>query len=121
MKTLKIMPLIMGVIVAGAIAVTPMAAMAQGQSQSNSSEIVLSQEQQAKFKEIREETISKIAKVLTPAQMDEFKKKGPQGLTNLSDPQKTQLQQIFESYLGAIRGILTKAQLQQIEQAQPKQ
>ncbi|MBD2125874.1 hypothetical protein NDI39_13970 [Microcoleus sp. ZQ-A2] len=121
MKTLKIMPLIMGVIVAAAIAATPMAAMAKQQSQSNSGEIVLSQEQQAKFKDIREQTISKISKVLSPAQMEEFKKKGPQGLTNLSDPQKTQLQQIFESYLTSIRGILTQDQLRQIEQAQPKQ
>lgn len=121
MKTLKIMPLIMGVIVAAAIAATPGAAMALQQSQPSSGEIVLSQEQQAKFKEIREQTISKIAQVLTPAQMDEFKKKGPQGLTNLSDPQKTELQEIFQSYLTSIRGILTKDQLQQIEQAQPKQ
>ena len=121
MKTLKIMPLIMGVIVAAAIAATPGAAMAQQQSQSNSSEIVLSQEQQAQFAQIRKKTIDQIAKVLTPAQMDEFKKKGPQGLTNLSDPQKTELQEIFQSYLTSIRGILTKDQLQQIEQAQPKQ
>ncbi|AFZ20103.1 hypothetical protein [Allocoleopsis franciscana] len=121
MKTLKIMPLIMGVIVAAAIAATPLAAMAQGQSQSSSGEIVLTQEQQAKFKDIREQTILKISQVLSPAQMEEFKKKGPQGLTNVSDPQKMQLEEIFQSYLKEIRAILTKEQLQQIEQAQPKQ
>jgi hypothetical protein len=121
MKTLKIMPLIMGVIVAAAIAVTPLAAMAQGQSQSNSSEIVLSQEQQAKFAEIRKETIKKIEKVLTPEQMKVFQEKGPQGLTNVSDPQKKELEDIFKSYLTSIRGILTTDQLRQIEQAQPKQ
>ncbi|HEY9614751.1 hypothetical protein [Allocoleopsis sp.] len=121
MKMLKIMPLIMGVFVTAAIAVTPLAAMAETQQPSSRGEITLSQEQQAKFKEIRAQTISKIAQVLTPAQMDDFKKKGPQGLTNLSGTQKTQLQQIFQSYLKSIEGILTKEQLQQIEQARPKQ
>lgn len=121
MKTLKIMPLIMGVIVAAAIAVTPGAAMAQQQSQSSSGEIVLSQEQQAQFAEIRKETIKKIGEVLSPEQMKVFQEKGPQGLTNVSDSQKTQLQKIFETYLTSIRGILTADQLRQIEQAQPKQ
>jgi sulfite reductase beta subunit-like hemoprotein len=77
MKALKIMPLIMGVIVAAAIAATPGAAMAQQQSQSSSGEIVLSQAQQAQFAQIRKDTIERIAQVLTPAQMEQFKKKGP--------------------------------------------
>lgn len=125
MKKLKIMPLLTGTLVAAAIAVTPLAALAQAQgqgsqpSQSANSEIVLSPEQQAKFKEIREQTLAQIQKVLTPAQMNQFKKEGPMGVQNLSDGQKTELQKIFETYIGSIRGILTKEQLQQLEQAQP--
>ncbi len=125
MKTLKIMPLLTGVMIAAAIAVTPLAALAQGRNpqppQQGSTEIVLSPEQQAKFKEIRSQTLEKIAKVLSPEQMAQFKKQGPRGLKNLSDGQKTELQKIFVAYITDIRGILTKEQLQQIEQAQPKQ
>jgi Spy/CpxP family protein refolding chaperone len=121
MKTLKIMPLVMGVLVAAAITVSPLAAMAETQQPSSRGEITLSQEQQAKFQDIRKRTISEIAQVLTPEQMEAFKKDGPQGLTNLSGTQKTQLQKIFQSYLKSIEGILTKEQLQQMQQAQPKQ
>ena len=121
MKMLKIMSLVMGVLVAAAIAVTPLAAMAETQQSPPRGEITLSQEQRVKFNEIREQTIAKIAQVLTPAQMDQFKKNGPRGLTDLSGTQKTQLQKIFESYLDSIKGILTKEQLQQIEQSRPKQ
>jgi Spy/CpxP family protein refolding chaperone len=123
MKTLKILPLITGALMAAAIAMSPVAALAQGQGQGQqqqqSTEIVLSAEQQAKFKEIRAQTLASIAKVLTPAQMDLFQKEGPMALKDLTDPQKAELQKIFETYIVSIRGILTKEQLQQIEQAQP--
>jgi Spy/CpxP family protein refolding chaperone len=123
MKTLKILPLITGALIAAAIAMSPVAALAQGQGQGQqsqqSTEIVLSPEQQAKLKEIREQTLASIAKVLTPAQMNVFKEAGPMALKDLSDPQKAELQKIFETYVVSIRGILTKEQLQQIEQAQP--
>ncbi len=121
MKMLKIMPLVMGVLVAAAIAVTPRAAMAETQQSPPRGAITLSQEQQVKFKDIREQTIAKIAQVLTPAQMKQFKENGPQAVTNLSNPQKTQLKQILESYLTSIRGILTEDQLRQLEQARPRQ
>lgn len=123
MKTLKILPLITGALIAAAIAMSPVAALAQGQGQGQqqqqSTEIVLSPEQQAKFKEIRSQTLASIAEVLTPAQMELFQKEGPMALKDLSDSQKTELQKIFETYIGSIRGILTQEQLRQIEQAQP--
>ena len=123
MKTLKILPLITGALMAVAIAMSPVAALAQGQGQGQqrqqSTEIVLSPEQQAKFKDIRAKTLASIAKVLNPAQMELFQKEGPMALKDLTDPQKAELQKIFETYIGSIREILTKEQLQQIEQAQP--
>lgn len=120
MKRLKIKSLFAGVMVAAAIAVTPLAGFAQQQQrQSGGPEIVLSKEQQDQLAQIRAQTLSQIEKVLSPAQMNQFKAKGPMGIENLSQGQKNELEQIFESYIASIQGILTKEQLQQIEQAQP--
>jgi hypothetical protein len=122
MKTLKIMPLLTGVMIAAAIAVTPLAAKAQAQqSQSRPPEIVLTAEQQSTIKKIRAQTLDEIKKVLSPTQMAQFQKDGPAGLKDLSDPQKKRLQEIFESYIKSIRSTLTQQQLQQLEQARPRQ
>lgn len=120
MKRLKIKLLFAGALVAAAIAVTPLAGFAQQQQrQSGGPEIVLSQDQQKQIAEIRKLTLAQIQKVLSPAQMNQFKDKGPMGIQNLTEGQKKQLEGIFQSYIASIQGVLTEEQLQQIEQAQP--
>lgn len=132
----KSLPMFAGVITTAAIAATSLTAFAQAPPAQKPptqttpaqtpprSRIVFSQEQQAKFEEIKTETVTKIDEVLNAEQKKQFAtgRENGQGLgavQNLSDTQKTKIMGILQAFNSQIGNILTAEQKQQIEQSQP--
>jgi hypothetical protein len=134
----KSLPMFAGVITTAAIAATSLTAFAQApptqkpptqtapaQTPSRS-RIVFSQEQQAKFEDIKKTTITDIDGVLNAEQKKQFAagRENGQGLgavQNLSDSQKKKIMEHLQTFNTKIGDILTAEQKQQIEQSQPRQ
>lgn len=122
-------------IVAVAIAATPLAASAQSgqsrppaqsQQQRTAPRIVFSQDQQAKFEKLQADTIGKINAALTKEQQQQFAAgvqngQGFKNVQNLSDEQKREIQGILEEFNVGIGNILTTEQKEQIRQFQQSQ
>lgn len=126
---LKFLPMFAGVITTAAIASTTLAAFAQAPPASapqTRPRIVLSQEQQAKFEGIKNNTVRAIEEILNAQQKAQFAegRKTGEGLgavQNLSDSQKTKIMSILQAFNSQIGDILTAEQKQQIEQSQQSQ
>ncbi len=128
----KFLPMFAGVIATATIAAMPAFAQAPpapaqapapAPTQSKP-RIVLSQEQQAKFEDIKTKTLTEIETVLNTQQKEEFATgiKNGEGLgavQNLSDAQKTKIMGMLQAFNSKIGDILTAEQKQQIEQSQP--
>jgi flagellar basal body L-ring protein FlgH len=130
---MKLKPMLMfaGVMAAVAIAITPLAASAQNQpsqapqqseqSPQKPARIVLSREQQEKFKEMQARAIGDIEDVLTPAQKTQFATgrrdgRGLEAIENLSESQVGQIQKVLQDLNDRIGALLTDDQKQQIQQ-----
>ncbi len=128
----KFLPMFAGVIATATIAAMPAFAQAppapapaQAPAPTQSKpRIVLSQEQQAKFEDIKTKTVTEIETVLNGQQKEEFATgrnngEGLGAVQNLSDAQKTKIMGMLQAFNSKIGDILTAEQKQQIEQSQP--
>lgn len=125
----KFLPMFAGVIATAAVAATSLPAFAQAPPApaptQNRPRIVLSQEQQTKFEDIKTKTVTEIETVLNAQQKKEFAtgRQNGEGLgavKNLSDSQKTKIMGILQAFNSKIGDILTAEQKQQIEQTQAR-
>lgn len=126
---LRLLPMFAGMIATGAIGInslpafsqTPAPAPAPAQQAQPRQRIVLSQEQQAKFDELKTKTVTQIEAVLNAEQKAQFAtgRENGQGLgqiKNLTDPQKSKIIEILQGFNAQIGNILTPEQKRQIEQ-----
>jgi hypothetical protein len=127
----KFLPMFAGVIATAAVAATSLPAFAQAPpapapaSTQNRPRIVFTQEQQAKFEDIKTKTVTEIESVLNGDQKKQFAtgRENGEGLgavKDLSEPQKTKIMGILQAFNSKIGDILTAEQKQQIEQSQPR-
>lgn len=129
----KFLPMFAGVIATATIAAMPAFAQAppapapaQAPAPTQSKpRIVLSQEQQAKFEDIKTKTVTEIEATLNTEQKKQFAtgRQNGEGLgavKNLSDAQKTKIMGILQAFNSKIGDILTTEQKQQIEQTQAR-
>lgn len=128
----KFLPMFAGVIATAAVAATSLPAFAQAPAPAqtpaptqNRPRIVFTQEQQAKFENIKSQTVGEIEAVLNADQKKQFAtgRENGEGLgavQNLSDSQKTKIMGILQAFNSKIGDILTAEQKQQIEQSQPR-
>jgi Spy/CpxP family protein refolding chaperone len=126
---LRLLPMFAGIIATGAMSInslpafsqTPAPAPAPAPQAQPRPRIVLSQEQQAKFDELKTKTVTQIEAVLTTPQKTQFAtgRENGQGLgaiQNLSDTQKSKIIEILQAFNAQIGNILTPEQKRQIEQ-----
>lgn len=126
---LKLLPMFAGIIATGAIGITSLPAFSQtpapapapAASPQQRTRIVLTQEQQAKFDELKTKTVTQIEAVLNAEQKAQFATgredgKGLGAIQNLSDAQKSKIIEILQGFNAQIGNILTAEQKQQIEQ-----
>ena len=130
----KLVPMLIGVIAATAIGVTPLAAFAQTPAPSQPTQparprITLSTDQQAQFEKLQAATLSQIEAVLNSKQKDQYAtaRKEGQGLIQalgaieeVTEPQKTKIVAILQKFNSDIGNILTDEQKAQIRQSQPQ-
>lgn len=130
----KFLPMFAGVIATAAVAATSLPAFAQAPAPAqapaqtpapaqNRPRIVFTQEQQARFENIKSQTVGEIEAVLNAEQKKQFAtgRENGEGLgavQNLSDSQKTKIMGILQAFNSKIGDILTAEQKQQIEQSQ---
>jgi Spy/CpxP family protein refolding chaperone len=135
---IKLMPMLAGAIVLGAIA-TPFALNAQAnpsaqpllaqaqQHQSKWSQLNLTEQQQQQMRQIREETRTQMQSILTPEQQQKLQAamQNDQGrnhqawrevMASLTDEQKAKKRELMQQQKSRFEAILTAVQKQQLEQ-----
>src|SRR5919199_5343504 len=123
---LKLLRMFAGAIATVTIAATLLPAFAQTPSPQPRPRIVFSQEQEAKFDELKTKTVTQIEALLTKEQKTQFAtgRQTGQGLgaiQNLSDSQKNKILEILQSFNSQIADMLTPEQKREIEQFQQNQ
>ncbi|MEW6492189.1 MAG: hypothetical protein AB1589_06700 [Cyanobacteriota bacterium] len=128
MKSFKPLLRLTGVIAAVAMATTPVAALAQGNSQPNQARprISFNQDQQARFEKLQADTIAKINATLSQQQRTQLEAgiqngQGFKAVTDLSDAQKNQIRTILTDFNNGIGNILTDEQKREIQKFQESQ
>lgn len=135
---IKLMPMLAGAIVLGAIAtpfalnaqanpsVQPLLAQAQ-QHQSKWSRLNLTEQQQQQMSQIKEETRTQMQSILTPEQQQKLQAAMQNGqgrnnqawrevMASLTDEQKAKKRELMQQQKSRFEGILTAQQKQQMEQ-----
>ena len=135
---IKLMPMLAGAIVFGAIA-TPFALNAQAnpsaqpllaqaqQHQSKWSQLNLTEQQQQQMRQIREETRTQMQSILTPEQQQKLQAAMQNGqgrnnqawrevMASLTDEQKAKKRELMQQQKSRFEGILSAQQKQQMEQ-----
>lgn len=128
MKSFKPLLRLTGVIAAVAMATTPVAALAQGNSQPNQARprISFNEDQQAQFEKLQADTIAKINDTLSAQQRTQLEAgirngQGFKAVTDLSDAQKNQIRAILTDFNNGIGNILTEDQKREIQKFQQNQ
>lgn len=123
---LKLLRMFAGAIATVTIAATSLPAFAQAPSPQAKPRIVFSQEQEAKFEELKTKTVTQIEALLNAEQKTQFATgrqngEGLGAIKNLSDSQKTGIVAILQSFNSQIADMLTPEQKREIEQFQQSQ
>ncbi len=124
---LKLLRMFAGAIATVTIAATSLPAFAQTPSpQQQRPRIVFSQQQEAKFEELKTKTVTQIEALLNAEQKTQFATgrengEGLGAIKNLSDAQKNKIVEILQSFNTQIAAILTPEQKREIEQFQQNQ
>jgi hypothetical protein len=127
MKSFNPLLKLAGVIAALTMAVTPVAALAQGNPQPNSiPRISFNEQQQAQFEKLQADTIAKINATLSEQQRSQLETgiqngQGFKAVTNLSDAQKNEIRAILTDFNNGIGNILTDEQKREIQKFQENQ
>jgi hypothetical protein len=124
---LKLLRMFAGAIATVTIAATSLPAFAQTPSpQPPRPRIVFSQQQEALFEKLKEETVTKIEDLLNAEQKTQFATgrengEGLGAIKNLSEAQENKIVEILQSFNTQIAAILTPEQKREIEQFQQNQ
>ena len=128
MKSFNPLLKLTGVIAALAMAATPVAALAQENSQSNQARprISFNQVQQAQYEKLQADTIARINATLSEQQRAQLEAgiqngQGFKAVTNLSDAQKNEIRDILTDFNNGIGNILTDDQKREIQKFQENQ